>query len=154
MQHHPDRNPGKADAEERFKECSEAYAVLSDADKRAAYDRYGHAGVAGTGAGGFGGFDPSNFAGFEDILGDLFGVSGFGDMFGGGSRRSRSRAQRGEDLREDLTLEFEQAVLGAFGAFGIHQHPDLVAAVGEAKPQQGSLSRSVNHRLLTVDLEL
>ena len=122
MQHHPDRNPGNPDSEERFKECSEAYAVLSDTEKRAAYDRYGHAGVAGTGAGGFGGFDPSSFAGFEDILGDLFGMSGFGDIFGGGSRRSRSRAQRGEDLREDLTLEFEEAVFGTETQLSYRHH--------------------------------
>ena len=112
MQYHPDRNPDNAQAEERFKECSEAYAVLADTDKRAAYDRYGHAAVSGAG-GGFSGFDPNSFAGFEDILGDLFGMSGFGDLFGGGSRRGRSRAQRGEDLRHDLTIEFEEAVFGA-----------------------------------------
>lgn len=109
MQFHPDRNPGNAEAEEKFKECSEAYAVLIDGDKRAAYDRFGHAGIAGTGAGGFGGFDATAFSGFEDILGDLFG---FGDIFGGGGRR-RSRSQRGDDLREDVTLEFEEAVFGA-----------------------------------------
>ncbi|HEU5399723.1 MAG TPA: molecular chaperone DnaJ [Terriglobales bacterium] len=105
MQYHPDRNPDNPDAEERFKECSEAYAVLSDSDKRSRYDQFGHAGVGGPG--GFGGFDPSNFQDFSDIFGDLFG---FGDVFGGGRRRSR--AQRGNDLREDLTLTFEEAVFG------------------------------------------
>lgn len=104
MQYHPDRNPNP-DAEERFKECSEAYAILSDSQKRAQYDQFGHAGV---GSGGFGGFDPSSFQDFSDIFGDLFG---FGDMFGsrGGGR---SRAQRGNDIREDLTLTFEEAVFG------------------------------------------
>jgi molecular chaperone DnaJ len=106
MQYHPDRNPGNPGAEEKFKEASEAYAVLADADKRAAYDRFGHAGV-GAGSGGFG-FDPSIFQDFSDIFGDLFG---FGEFFGGGARR-RSRAQRGADLRHDLTLEFEEAVFG------------------------------------------
>ncbi|MBV8206007.1 MAG: molecular chaperone DnaJ [Acidobacteria bacterium] len=108
MQYHPDRNPDNPEAEERFKEASEAYAVLIDSEKRAAYDRYGHAGVSGA-SGGFGGFDPNSFSGFEDILGDLFGLS---DLFGSGGRR-RGRSQRGEDLREDLTLEFEEAVFGA-----------------------------------------
>src|SRR2546428_1686652 len=97
---HPDVNKAP-DAETQFKECSEAYAVLIDADKRAAYDRFGHAAVSG--AGGFGGFDPSSFSGLEDILGDLFNMGGFGDLFGGG-RRARSRSQRGGDIRQDLTI--------------------------------------------------
>ena len=107
LQYHPDRNPDNPEAEERFKECSEAYAVLADAEKRARYDRFGHAGVNnGAGAGGF---DATVFNDFQDIFGDLFG---FGDMFGGRGGRQRSRAQRGSDLREDLTLEFEEAVFG------------------------------------------
>jgi molecular chaperone DnaJ len=106
MQFHPDRNPGDPEAEEKFKECSEAYAVLSDPSKRASYDRFGHAGINGMG-GGFGGFDMGTID-FADIFGDLFG---FGDVFGGGGRR-RTRAQRGGDLREDLTIEFEEAVFG------------------------------------------
>jgi molecular chaperone DnaJ len=103
MQHHPDRNPGNPEAEERFKECTEAYGVLIDSEKRARYDQYGHAGVDG---GGFGGFDPSNFADFSDIFGDIFG-----DLFGGGGGR-RGRAQRGSDTRADLTLTFEEAAFG------------------------------------------
>lgn len=104
MQYHPDRNP-HPDAEERFKECSEAYAVLSDSEKRSRYDQFGHAGVGGQG--GFGGFDPGSFQDFSDIFSDLFG---FADAFGGGRRRSR--AQRGNDIREDLSLTFEEAVFG------------------------------------------
>jgi molecular chaperone DnaJ len=108
LKYHPDRNPGDHAAEEKFKEASEAYQVLSDADKRAAYDRFGHAGL---GAQGFG---AGPFAGGVD-LGDIFGDL-FGEMFtmggapGGASRGSRT--QRGDDLRFDLTIDFENAVFG------------------------------------------
>jgi molecular chaperone DnaJ len=105
LQYHPDRNPGNREAEESFKEAAEAYAVLSDAQKRATYDRFGHAGVGG--AAGAGGFDPSIFADFNDIIGDIFG---FSDLFGGGRRGSR--VQRGADLRYDLELTFEEAAFG------------------------------------------
>ncbi|MDQ3088849.1 MAG: molecular chaperone DnaJ [Acidobacteriota bacterium] len=106
IQHHPDKNPDDHTAEEKFKEAAEAYAVLSDAQKRAAYDRFGHAGV-GAGAGG-GGFNPG-FTNIEDIF-DLFG---FGDMFGGQRGGStRTAAQRGADLRYDLEITLEEAALG------------------------------------------
>ena len=106
MQHHPDRNPGDPHAEERFKECTEAYSVLIDVEKRQRYDQFGHAGV--NGGGGFSGFDPSAFGDFSDIFGDIFG-----DLFGvnmSGGRRGR--AQRGGDARADLTLTFEEAAFG------------------------------------------
>ncbi|HET7696214.1 MAG TPA: molecular chaperone DnaJ [Vicinamibacterales bacterium] len=106
LKHHPDRNPGDKKAEEAFKEAAEAYAVISDPEKRAAYDRFGHAGV-GAGAGGF---DPSAFAGFEDIFGNLGDLFGFGDMFGG--RRRRGGPQRGADLRYDLEISFEESFTG------------------------------------------
>jgi len=107
MQFHPDRNPGNSEAEEKFKECSEAYQVLSDPQKRAAYDRYGHAGVSGVGGG-----DGNPFNGMQD-LGDIFGDF-FGEMFnmGGNSGRRPSRAQRGRDIRSDHVIEFEDAVFG------------------------------------------
>ena len=106
LQFHPDRNPDDPSAEEKFKECSEAYSVLSDAQKRAAFDRFGHAGLQG----GAGGFSPDAFGDFSDILGDFFG---FGDLFGGaGGGRRRTRPQRGEDLRYDLEIDFERAVFG------------------------------------------
>lgn len=107
IQYHPDKNPGDKQAEEKFKEAAEAYSVLSDAEKRGRYDRFGHAGV-GSAGGGFEGFDPDIFADFSDILGDFFG---FGDIFGG-SRRRRDRPQRGADLRYDLKIDFEEAVFG------------------------------------------
>lgn len=102
LKYHPDKNPGDPEAEEKFKEAAEAYGVLSDDEKRARYDRYGHQGV------GAGGFDPNQFADFGDILGDLFG---FGDFFGT-SRRRPTRPARGNDLRYDLEIDFEDAVFG------------------------------------------
>jgi len=108
---HPDRNPeNKAEAGENFRACSEAYSVLSDSQKRAVYDRYGHAGLSGRGFDP-GGFNSSIFEEFQDILGDLFG---FEDPLGGGRRRGRgARGQRGADLRYDLSLSFEEAAAGA-----------------------------------------
>ncbi len=103
LEHHPDRNPNNQDSEERFKEAAEAYSVLSDPQKRSAYDRFGHQGVQGAA-----GFDGAGFTDLSDILGDFFGL---GDMFGAGGRR-RSGPQRGDDLRYDLEIEFEQAVFG------------------------------------------
>ncbi|HEV2117527.1 MAG TPA: molecular chaperone DnaJ [Terriglobales bacterium] len=122
LQYHPDRNPGNPEAEEKFKEATEAYSVLVDSSKRSMYDRFGHAGVggaAGAGPGGFGGFDASIFQDFSDIFGDFFG---FGDLFGTSGRRGRSRAQRGPDLREDLTLEFDEAVFGVSSQVRVRRH--------------------------------
>jgi molecular chaperone DnaJ len=107
---HPDRNPeNKTEAEAKFRECTEAYSVLSDPQKKQVYDTYGHAGLSSTGAGQ--GFDQTIFQDFHDIFGDFFG---FEDLFGGGSRRGRGRgrAQRGADLRYDMTLTFEEAAAG------------------------------------------
>ncbi len=106
MQHHPDRNPNNPEAEEKFKQCSEAYQVLSDPEKRAAYDRFGHAGVSGTG--GFPGGNPFQGGDLNDIFGDLFG-----EMFNmGGTGRRATRQQRGRDLKFDMKIEFEEAVFG------------------------------------------
>lgn len=109
LKYHPDRNPGDKAAEEKFKEASEAYQVLSDAEKRAVYDRYGHEGLNGAG-GGFNGGSP--FGGAVD-LGDIFGDL-FGEMFGGGRGGGgrAQRQQRGDDLRYDLTITFNDAIFG------------------------------------------
>ncbi len=108
LQYHPDRNPGNKQAEEHFKEAAEAYSVLGDAEKRATYDRFGHQGLSSAAGGGFSGYDPNIFADFSDIFGDVFG---FGDLFGGGTRR-RTRPHKGEDLRYDLEISFEDAYRG------------------------------------------
>lgn len=100
VQYHPDKNPGDAVSEEKFKECAEAYSVLSDSEKRAQYDRFGHQGVGG------GGFEP----GFTNIE-DIFDMFGFGDMFGQRGR-TRSTVQRGSDLRYDLEITLEDAANG------------------------------------------
>ncbi len=101
LKFHPDRNPGDKQAEEHFKEAAEAYGVLGDGDKRKRYDAYGHAGLGGSASQ----VDPTIFADFGDVLGDLFG---FGDVFG----RRRGGPRRGADLRYNLELSFEEAVFG------------------------------------------
>jgi len=105
LRDHPEKNPGDKAAEERFKEAAEAYAVLSDPEKRRLYDQFGRRGLGG--GPGFPGFDQEIFADFSDILGDLFGL---GSIFGGG--RGRRRGTAGRDLRYDLEIEFEEAVRG------------------------------------------
>ena len=109
MQFHPDRNPDNPEAEAKFKECSEAYSILSDGEKRAAYDRYGHAAFSGGGGGGGNPFQGGGFGG-QDV-GDIFGDI-FGEMFNMGGNRRQSRVQRGRDLRYDMSLEFTEAVFG------------------------------------------
>ena len=121
VKYHPDKNPGDAAAEEKFKELGQAYEVLSDAEKRAAYDRYGHAAFSG-GSGGFGGgggfHDPMDL--FSQVFGGAFG-GGFEEFFGGG-RRQRSGKQRGSDLRYDLEISLEEAARGVEKELEIEHH--------------------------------
>ncbi len=112
MQHHPDQNPGDKAAEEKFKEAAEAYGVLSDADKRRAYDQFGHAGVGGAGGSQSFQFDPGQFTDFEDILGSFFGSGIFGNAFGGGQRQRSGRGEPGSDLQYTLKIPFRDAVFG------------------------------------------
>jgi len=115
MQYHPDRNPGDKAAEEKFKEAAEAYEILSDADKKAQYDRYGHAGVSGNGRGGFGGGAGMNMDDIFSQFGDIFGEDVFGSFFGGqrrGGGGQRSRGVRGSNLRVKLKLTYEEIAKG------------------------------------------
>jgi molecular chaperone DnaJ len=111
IQYHPDKNPGNKEAEERFKEATEAYEIISDDQKRAAYDQFGFAGVEGMGAGNAQDFSQA-FRGFEDIFGDFSGI--FDTFFGGGSRRSSGGGglRQGANLRYDIEIPFKDAVFG------------------------------------------
>ena len=147
MQNHPDRNPGNAEAEARFKEVSEAYEVLSDANKRRQYDQFGHDGMRSTfGPGGFD-FerDFTHYSDLQDILGSIFGgeSGGFFDSFfagggGGGQRRAgRSGSQQGADLRFDIEIDFEEAVFGAEKEIALPLTEDC-AACGGSGAEPGS----------------
>lgn len=127
LKFHPDRNPGDKAAEEQFKEAAEAYEVLRDPQKRQIYDQYGHQGLNGTGFSGFGGFEDI-FSSFGDIFEDFFGFS----SRGGGSR---TRAQRGSDLRYDLTLSFEDAAFGTDTAIDLEKDETCTTCQGQrSKP--------------------
>jgi molecular chaperone DnaJ len=138
MQFHPDRNPGDKSAEEKFKEAAEAYEVLSDADKRAQYDRYGHAGLNNSGRGGFGNT--------EDIFsqfGDIFGEDIFGSFFGGGGRgRSsggRSRGVRGSNLRVKIKLNYEEVAKGVSKNIKVKKHVVCATCSGSGAKDKGSV---------------
>lgn len=142
MQHHPDRNPGDKAAEERFKEAAEAYEILSDADKKAQYDRYGHAGVSGNGRGGFGGGGMN----MEDIFsqfGDIFGEDIFGSFFGGGQRGARggqrNRGIRGSNLRVKLKLTYEEIAKGVTKNIKVKKYTVCQTCTGSGAKDKGSV---------------
>lgn len=119
LKHHPDRNAGDKQAEERFKEAAEAYSVLADPEKRSTYDRFGAEGLRGEG---FQGFNSTVFEDFEDILGNFFGFNfGFGDLFGAGSRPRRQPAQRGRDLALEIEISLEEAAAGVEKEISLHR---------------------------------
>ena len=133
IQYHPDRNPGDKEAEEKFKEVAEAYSVLSDDDKRARYDQFGHAGLggAGGGGGGFGAdFDP------RDLFNSLFGGAGglgdlFGSMFGGGHRAADANGpERGNDLRIEIAIDLEEALFGCEKEIALNTEQDCPSCHG------------------------
>jgi len=139
MKYHPDRNPGDKEAEARFKEVKEAYEVLSDQQKRAAYDQFGHAGVdpsagmgGGGGPGGPGGPDFADI--FSDVFGDIFGGGGGGRRGGGGGRR----VFRGADLRYNLELSLEDAVRGTEVQIRVPTQEGATAATARAPPRAAS----------------
>ncbi|MCC6811079.1 MAG: molecular chaperone DnaJ [Deltaproteobacteria bacterium] len=131
LQFHPDRNPGDASAEAKFKEAAEAYEVLSSAEKRQIYDRYGHEGLRGAAGGpGFSGVEDI-FSSFGDIFGDLFGMGGQG----GGRGRGRTRARRGDDMRYDLSIGFREAAFGLKKSIEVTTHSPCTTCEGSgAKP--------------------
>lgn len=136
MQHHPDRNPGDKAAEEKFKEAAEAYEVLSDTDKKAQYDRYGHAGVSGNGRGGV------NMDDIFSQFGDIFGDDVFGNFFGGGQRGrggQRSRGVRGSNLRIKLKLTYEEIAKGVTKNIKVKKHVSCTTCSGSGAKDKGSV---------------
>jgi molecular chaperone DnaJ len=140
MQHHPDRNPGDKAAEEKFKEAAEAYEVLSDSDKKAQYDRYGHAGMSGNGRGFSGG--GMNMEDIFSQFGDVFGDDLFGSFFGGGggrSRSTRSRGVRGSNLRVKIKLTFEEIAKGVTKNIKVKKYVACNTCGGSGAKDKGSV---------------
>ncbi len=143
MQYHPDRNPGDKTAEEKFKEAAEAYEILSDADKRAQYDRFGHAGVAGNGRGAYGGGGMN----MEDIFsqfGDIFGDDIFGSFFGGGGGGrtrggQRMRGTRGSNLRIKLKLNYEEVARGVTKSIKVKKYVPCSTCQATGAKEKGSV---------------
>ncbi len=142
MQYHPDRNPGDKPAEEKFKEAAEAYEILSDADKKAKYDRFGHAAFA-PGTGGGGGYHNMNTEDIFSQFGDIFGDDMFGSFFGGGSRRGgggrAARGQRGSNLRIKLKLNFEEIAKGVNKQVKVKKHVLCTTCAGSGAKDKGSV---------------
>ena len=141
MQYHPDRNPGNKDAEEKFKEAAEAYEVLSDEDKRAKYDRFGHAAFA-PGSGGFSGSANVNMEDIFSQFGDIFGDDIFGSFFGGGRRgggSSRGRGTRGSNLRIKLKLNYEEMAKGVAKNIKVKKYVPCTTCSGSGAKDKGGL---------------
>ncbi len=141
MQYHPDRNPGNKEAEENFKEAAEAYEVLSDPDKKAKYDRYGHAAFA-PGSGGFSGSTNVNMEDIFSQFGDIFGDDIFGSFFGGGGRRggtSRSHGTRGSNLRIKLKMNYEEMSKGATKNIKVKKYVSCATCSGSGAKDKGSI---------------
>lgn len=143
MQFHPDRNPGDKAAEEKFKEAAEAYEVLSDTDKKAQYDRYGHAGMSGQGRGHSGGGAGMNMEDIFSQFGDIFGDDLFGGFFGGGQRGGRggqrSRGVRGNNLRVKLKLTYEEIAKGVTKNIKVKKHVPCTTCSGSGAKDKGSM---------------
>jgi molecular chaperone DnaJ len=143
MQFHPDRNPGDKAAEEKFKEAAEAYEILSDADKKAQYDRYGHAGVSGQGRGAHGGGAGMNMDDIFSQFGDIFGDDLFGNFFGGGQRggrsQQRSRGVRGSNLRVKLKLTYEEIAKGVTKNIKVKKYVVCTTCTGSGAKDKGSI---------------
>ena len=144
MQFHPDRNPGDKGAEEKFKEAAEAYEILSDADKKAQYDRYGHAGLSnnGRGAGGFSGGAGMNMDDIFSQFGDIFGDDVFGSFFGGGRRgggSTRSRGVRGSNLRVKIKLTYEEIAKGVTKNIKVKKYVVCATCSGSGAKDKGSV---------------
>ena len=141
MQFHPDRNPGDKSAEDKFKEAAEAYEVLSDADKKAQYDRYGHAGVSSNGRGFSGG--GMNMEDIFSQFGDVFGEDLFGSFFGGGGggrgRTSRARGVRGSNLRVKIKLTYEEIAKGVTKNIKVKKHVVCNTCSGSGAKDKGSV---------------
>jgi molecular chaperone DnaJ len=144
MQFHPDRNPGDKEAEEKFKEAAEAYEVLSDDDKKAKYDRYGHQ-AFGPGTGGFGGGHATNMEDIFSQFGDIFGENLFGEFFGGSGGRSRggggrrATGQRGSNLRVKLKLNFEEIAKGVTKNIKVKKYVSCNTCSGSGAKDKGSM---------------
>lgn len=143
MQYHPDRNPGDKAAEEKFKEAAEAYEILSDTDKKAQYDRYGHAGVSGNGRGGYGGAGGMNMEDIFSQFGDIFGEDIFGGFFGGQQQRGRggqrTRGVKGSNLRVKLKLTYEEIAKGVTKNIKVKKYVSCSTCSGSGAKDKGSV---------------
>ena len=144
MQFHPDRNPGDKESEEKFKEAAEAYEILSDQEKRAQYDRYGHAGMNARGGGGFGGGQGMNMDDIFSNFGDIFGDDVFGSFFGGGGGRQRggggkARGTRGSNLRIKLKMNYEEIAKGANKTVKVKKYTGCTTCSGSGAKDKSSV---------------